>query len=157
MAKDIMDAGRALDYLVSRPDTDRLRIGCIGIEAGATVAAGITALDQRIAALVLGCFATGQGCLPGITEIPGLTGNLTPLELGALAVPRPLQLQLSEADPACPLPGARQTAARLQQIYRLANAEDRFAAHEFDGVLELDYPAAEAWLCRWLQEAKVTR
>jgi dipeptidyl aminopeptidase/acylaminoacyl peptidase len=62
---DVKDFNRAVDYLETRPDIDRTRLGYYGISAGANMASLILANDHRIKAAVL----LGGG-LPPIPDLP---------------------------------------------------------------------------------------
>ncbi len=54
----IWDGMRCLDYLQSRKDIDRNRIGCTGISGGGTLTSYLMALDERIWAAAPGCYIT---------------------------------------------------------------------------------------------------
>jgi dienelactone hydrolase len=55
----IWDGIRAVDYLESRADIDRGRIGCVGISGGGTLTSYLGALDSRIAVAAPGGYLTG--------------------------------------------------------------------------------------------------
>src|SRR4029077_6093291 len=54
----IWDGLRALDYLVSRPEVDATKIGCVGNSGGGTLTASLTALEPRIAVAAICCYTT---------------------------------------------------------------------------------------------------
>jgi dienelactone hydrolase len=54
----VWDGMRAIDYLQSRPDIDRRRIGCTGSSGGGTQTAYLMALDDRIRAAAPSCYMT---------------------------------------------------------------------------------------------------
>jgi len=54
----IWDGMRAIDFLQSRPEVDRERIGCTGISGGGNLTAFLMALDDRIDAAAPGCFVS---------------------------------------------------------------------------------------------------
>ena len=54
----IWDGMRVIDYLQSRPDILRDKIGCTGNSGGGTETAYLMALDDRIAAAAPGCYLT---------------------------------------------------------------------------------------------------
>ncbi len=55
----IWDGMRAIDYLQSRPDIMKGKIGCTGISGGGTNTSYLMALDDRIVAAAPGCYLTG--------------------------------------------------------------------------------------------------
>ncbi len=55
---EIWDGMRALDFLQSRPEVDRRRIGCTGNSGGATQTSYLMALDDRIHAAAPSCYLT---------------------------------------------------------------------------------------------------
>lgn len=54
----VWDGMRAIDYLVSRPDIDRQRIGFTGCSGGGTLTSYIMALDDRVACAAPACYLT---------------------------------------------------------------------------------------------------
>jgi len=81
LALDVWDGLRALDVLAQYADPSRL--GCLGVYDGATVAAGVAALDPRIKAACLACFIGDTKLFRRIS-------------------PRPVQLQIAKAGPTPP-------------------------------------------------------
>jgi dienelactone hydrolase len=63
------DLGRALDYLETRPDVDRTRLGYFGLSLGASAGVVFTALEPRFRASVLLAGGLSSIDLPG--EIDG--------------------------------------------------------------------------------------
>jgi cephalosporin-C deacetylase-like acetyl esterase len=55
---EIWDGMRAIDYLQSRPEVDRKRIGCTGNSGGATQTCYLMSLDDRIRAAAPSCYLT---------------------------------------------------------------------------------------------------
>lgn len=54
----LWDGVRGIDYLCSRPDVDRSRIGCTGNSGGGNLTSYLMAFDDRIVAAAPGCFMT---------------------------------------------------------------------------------------------------
>ena len=145
LAMDIWDGRRALDLLAARDDVDAARVACMGIEAGATVAAGITALDRRVAAVALTSFISNELRFPGGAQLPTLACRTGPVDLCAVLAPRPLLLQIPLADSAVPAAEARRAARQVRDLYQFAGS-DACRTVVFDGVLELDLPSLTGWL-----------
>ncbi|MFM7056665.1 MAG: alpha/beta hydrolase family protein [Planctomycetota bacterium] len=84
---------RALDWITSRPDCDRARIGCTGASGGGTQTFILTALDDRVAAAfpaVMVSTAMQGGCTcENASYLRVNTGNI---EFAALAAPRPIAM-----------------------------------------------------------------
>lgn len=55
---EIWDGIRALDYLESRPEVDKTRMGCTGNSGGGTQTAYLMALDKRIRCAAPSCYIT---------------------------------------------------------------------------------------------------
>jgi predicted esterase len=77
---DVKDFSRSVDYLETRPDIDRARLGYYGISAGANLAPMVLANDHRIKAAVLlgGAFSTVPQ-LPEVDQINFVTRVTTPI------------------------------------------------------------------------------
>jgi serine/threonine protein kinase/dienelactone hydrolase len=60
------DLGRAIDYLETRSDIDRARLGFYGVSAGADAGVILTALEPRLKASVIQGTGIGEGSVPEI-------------------------------------------------------------------------------------------
>ena len=90
---------RTVDYLLTRPDVDPRRIGCVGLSVGGLRSCHLAALDERIrAAVVVGWMASFPAQLKkhirntiGHTKVvPGLYRHLDYPDVASLAMPTPL-------------------------------------------------------------------
>jgi dienelactone hydrolase len=159
-AKMLFDAKRALDYLVSRPEVDVTRIGCIGHSLGGQQTLFTTALDERIAAAVSSCgFASYRTIFRDAIShnfsayVPGLQlyGDLG--DVLALVAPRPFLVAVGNADPIFPCDGIFETVDLARQRYRALGVEDRLALVSVDGghgFVDTLRDQAYAWLDWWL-------
>jgi dienelactone hydrolase len=156
------DDRRTVDYLVSRPEVDRRRIGCLGISMGGYRTMYLAALDERIrAACLTGFMSTVRPMLRAHVDthswvhyVPGLHDYLDWPDLATLAAPRALLVQQCEQDRLFPLSGMRDALARIEAGYTLAGCRDQFAGrfydvpHRFTRAMQDD---AFAWLDRHLR------
>ena len=94
----VYDSLRAIDYIVSRPDTDSTRIGTTGISMGSTMSIWVSALDSRIKMCADLCCLTDfeeierQGNLDAhgiFYYVPSLTKYFSMADICALIAPRP--------------------------------------------------------------------
>jgi formylglycine-generating enzyme required for sulfatase activity/dienelactone hydrolase len=77
---DVKDFSRSVDYLETRPDIDRTRLGYYGISAGANIAPMVLANDHRIrAAVLLGGGLTPVHDLPEVDQINFVSRVTTPV------------------------------------------------------------------------------
>lgn len=149
-ALDIADNLRAVDVLMERNDVETHHIGCLGVMEGATVAAGVAALDRRIGAASLTSFLDDSFKFPGPIQIPDLAGSAGSVEVCGLICPRPLQVQLPAGDPTIHVNDALRAAEKVRRMYELMNAAGQFAEHVFEGVVELEFPPVAEWMEKWL-------
>ena len=93
------DDVRTVDYLVTRPEVDPERIGCVGLSVGGLRSCHLAALDDRIkAAVVVGWMASFPAQLKdhirntiGFTKlVPGLYRHLDYPDVASLAMPSAL-------------------------------------------------------------------
>lgn len=121
---------RALDYLATRPEVDRKRIGVTGRSGGGSYSWTIAALDDRVAAVAPVAGITDlrnhvvDGTIEGHCDCMFLVNTHRwdyPL-LAALCAPRPLLLVNTDADPIFPLDGVMRTHDFLRSVYALYGA-----------------------------------
>jgi dienelactone hydrolase len=153
---------RSLDYLLTRPDVDPKRVGCLGISMGGYRSLFLAALDERLAAAcVTGFMSTVRPMLRAHLDthswvhfLPGLHQYLDWPDLAMLAAPRPLLVQQCAQDNLFPADAMREAVKRIRQGFTKAGAEDRFQGsfhdvpHQFSRPMQKE---AFAWLDRHLK------
>jgi dienelactone hydrolase len=155
------DDRRTIDYLVTRPDVDPERIGCVGLSGGGLRSAYLAAADPRIkAACVVAWMSTLGEMLPNharrhtwMAWTPSLRASLDLPDAAALTAPGALLVQQCARDTLFPMAGMRAAVERLQAIYAKGGIPDRFrgtfhdAPHSFTPAMQEE---AFAWLEHWL-------
>ncbi len=134
------DDRRVVDYLLTRPDVDPDRIGCIGISMGGYRSAYLAALDERIrAACVVGFMSSMSSMLQAHVDthswihfLPGLHGGLDFPDVASLAAPRALFVQQCSQDRLFPLAGMRESVETLARRYSAAGAAPQFRSKFYD-------------------------
>ena len=132
--KNILDMRRAVDYLCSRPEVHKDRIGCYGHSMGSTFTWLVGPWEPRLKCLVGNC------CLPTYKAIhrthilhcfpnfiPGLYQYGDTPDIAALIAPRALHLNFGENDSGSPIQEVREGIRRIAQAYRQAGAGDQFS------------------------------
>ena len=153
---------RTVDYLLTRPDVDPRRIGCVGLSVGGLRSCHLAALDERIrAAVVVGWMASFRAQLRkhvrntiGHTKVvPGLYQHLDYPDVASLAMPTPLLVINGSRDGLFDLDGVKASFAKLNACYAKARVPDhcrtRFydTPHEFNALMQAE---AWAWLKRFV-------
>ncbi|MFO0867797.1 MAG: alpha/beta hydrolase family protein [Pirellulales bacterium] len=161
----LWDDMRSVDYLLTRPEVDPQRIGCVGLSVGGLRSMYLAALDERIrAAVVCGWMASFPAQLQshlrnsiGFTKlIPGLTRWLDYPDVAALAIPSPLLVINGRRDALFEPAGVQASFDKLTACYRKAGHPDRFRGtwydtpHEFNVEMQTE---AWKWLDHWLSPA----
>jgi dienelactone hydrolase len=156
------DDVRSVDYLLSRPEVDKERIGCVGLSVGGLRSCHLAALDDRIkAAVVVGWMCSFPRQLQkhirntiGHTKlVPGLYRELDYPDVASLAMPAALLVINGSKDGLFEPAGVQQSFQKLTACYRKAGVPDRFRArlydtpHEFNSEMQQE---AWAWLKRWI-------
>lgn len=151
----------ALNYLLSRPEVDPERAGCMGLSGGGNRAALLLATAERLkAGAIVGLMSTLEGLLDH--NIVTHTWMLFPFlwsrhgdwpDLAGSRAPAPLLVQYDEQDDLFTLEGMREAHQKLQAIYREAGSTDSYTGQFYPGPhkLDLDMQAnAFAWLSQVL-------
>ena len=160
----IQDAVRGVDYLMARPDVDDKRIGAFGCSGGGTITAYLAALDPRIKATAVACYANdfdhllapgGPGPQDAEQSIPFfLERGLDLPDWIEAAAPRPYAV-VSTTEDMFPIAGARAAYAEASRFYGLMGAGDRITMIEGPGghgALGPITPQIMAFFTRWLKD-----
>ncbi len=121
---------RALDYLVSRPEVDRERIGMTGRSGGGSYTWTVAALDERVrvAAPIAGMTDLRNQVVDGAIEghcdcmFFVNTYRWDFAQVAALIAPRPLLIGNSDKDTIFPLDGVIRLHEQARRIYQLYGA-----------------------------------
>lgn len=153
---------RTVDYLLTRPEVDPQRIGCVGLSVGGLRSCHLAALDDRIkAAVVVGWMASFPPQLKrkirntiGHTKlVPGLYRYLDYPDVASLAMPAALLVINGSQDGLFELDGVRACFEKLKGCYQKAGVPEKFRAslydspHQFNAAMQDE---AWAWLKKWL-------
>ncbi|OAI40647.1 hypothetical protein AYO40_04575 [Planctomycetaceae bacterium SCGC AG-212-D15] len=153
---------RTVDYLVTRPEVDPKRIGCLGISMGGYRTTYLAALDERIAAAcIVGFMSSVRPMLKAHIDthswvhfLPGLHRWLDLPDVASLAAPRALLVQQCSQDRLFPPEGMKEAVAKIGTAYEKARVKERFAGrfhdapHQFTRAMQDE---AFDWLDRWLK------
>lgn len=133
------DAMRVVDFLQEQPEVDPNRIGVAGLSGGGTLTMYLPILDERIkAAMIGGAFSTYKDSIYSIhhcicNTLPGIMREADMADVVALYAPRGVLIINGTNDRIFPIDGAREQYAKLQQVYKLLDAEDHLDADFFEG------------------------
>ena len=132
---------RALDYLESRPEVDRTKLGVTGRSGGGAYSWWIAALDDRIKASVpvAGIANLKNHVLDGAIEghcdcmFMVNTARWDFDRVAALVAPRPLLISNTDKDDIFPLDGVVDVYNRTREVYRRLGKEANIGLHIAEG------------------------
>jgi dienelactone hydrolase len=153
---------RALDYLETRPEVDRTRIGMTGRSGGGAYTWWVAALDDRIKAAVPTAGITTlknhvlDGAIEGHCDCMFMVNSARWDfdRVAALVAPRPLLIANTDKDDIFPLDGVMQIYNRTRALYRKLGAEQNIGIHIAEGPHKDTQPlnfGAFNWLNRFLK------
>lgn len=132
--KNILDMRRAVDYLCTRPEVNKDRIGCYGHSMGSTHTWLVGPWEPRLKCLVGNCCLPTYAaihrthllhCFPNF--IPGWFQYGDTPDIAGLIAPRALHLNLGELDGGSPIQEAREGVKTIARAYEKAGAADKFS------------------------------
>ncbi len=131
---------RTVDFLLTRPEVDPARLGCLGLSMGGMRAALLGALDPRVKAVcIVGWMSTLAEMLDEhvslhswVNFLPGLTHVLDWPDVASLHAPHPMLVMQGGQDPLFPLSGFQKAAELLRGIYAKAGAPGNLDIRLFD-------------------------
>lgn len=162
LARDILwDGVRAIDYLETRPDIDKSRIGCTGNSGGGTQTAQLMAVDRRIVCAAPSCYLTTYSRLlssigPQDAEqnlIHQVAAGLDHADFIAACLPSPV-LVCAASDDYFDIRGTWETYREAKVFYGkagMAHRLDLFEGPDGHGFSPPRRTAVYHWMARWLQ------
>lgn len=157
----IWDGIRGIDYLQSRDDVDKTRIGVAGNSGGGTQSAYISTLDTRVTTSVISCYLSAWGAMwadPGPQDSEQvfdhfLSDHLDYADFLNAIAPRPVEMEVATRD-FFPIDGAHTTFHEAEHTFELLDAKNHIALLEANDTHGWSKPrrvAAYTWLSRWLK------
>lgn len=131
---------RTVDYLVTRPEVNPKKIGCLGISMGGYRSIYLTGLDDRITAgCVVGFMSSVRPMVKAHLDthsfvhfLPGLHKFLDLPDVAALAAPRALLVQQCRRDRLFPPEGMEESLRRIGATYQAAGCPEKFEGRFYD-------------------------
>jgi dienelactone hydrolase/lysophospholipase L1-like esterase len=158
----VRDDQIALDYLCSRPEVDKTRIGTTGMSMGSTRAWWLAAIDDRILTVVgVACLtryqnliAHGQLRQHGVYYfVDGLLRHFDTEGVLALIAPRPYLALTGALDAGSPADGIQVLEDRVGKVYAVLKARDRFQSILYPELGHAFTPEMRRemlnWFARW--------
>ena len=135
----VYDVIRAVDYLETRKEVNREKIGIMGISGGGTISLFSAAVEERIkAAVISGYFCTFYHSIFSLVHcidnyIPGILQYGEMHDVAGLIAPRALFIEAGKKDPIFPLEGVKEGINKIKKIYQTMKAEGKLDWEIFDG------------------------
>ncbi|MCL4853940.1 MAG: acetylxylan esterase, partial [Bryobacteraceae bacterium] len=156
----IWDGIRAIDYLLTRPEVDKKKIGCAGHSGGATLTIFISSLDERVRCGAVNQGGTGHrwpikaspGSRLGPSDVeqnifPAAVHGIDVCDLLTAIAPRPLLLTIENYSPAF-----RRTADHVKARYAQFDTAEKFVTEEANDphswTVKLRQSTTD-WFSRW--------
>lgn len=130
----------SVDYLLTRPEVDPERLGCMGLSIGGFRSAHLFGLDPRLkAAVVAGWMTTYRSLLPRhlrshtwMIYVPGQQVWLDLPDVVTLNAPRPLMVINCLQDNLFPLEGMHAAESHIAAVYEKMGAPEGFRCNYYD-------------------------
>jgi dienelactone hydrolase len=150
-----------LDYLQTRPEVDKGRIGATGMSMGCTRAWWLAAIDERVRAVVgVACFtryteliAHGNLRKHGIYYfVPGVLAHFDTEAIYALVAPRPMLMLSGDQDGGAPTDGIAVLERKLGAVYALHGLPGNFRSVVYERTGHEYLPEMKAEMLAWFEE-----
>jgi len=160
------DDRRSVDVLVSLPEVDAKRVGCVGLSGGGYRSTYLTGMEPRIKASVIVGFMVS---LPTVLDMPrpvhwamfdatGAHSSLDHPDIASLAAPEcAIFVQNCARDSLFTREGMEAAAGKIQAVYADLRRPERFRSKFFDAPHQFNAEMQEeafAWFDRWLKTGR---
>ena len=150
-----------IDYLQTRPEVDKDRIGATGMSMGCTRAWWLAAIDERVKAIVgVACFtryteliAHGNLRKHGIYYfVPGVLEQFDTEAIYSLVAPRPMLMLSGDQDGGAPTDGIEVLEQKLGAVYRLFGKPGCFRSVVYEKTGHEYLPEMKAEMLAWFEK-----
>jgi dienelactone hydrolase len=161
----VRDDQIALDYLCSRPEVDKNRIGATGMSMGSTRAYWLAAVDERVTCTVgVACLTRAENLIRhgqlrahGVYFFPfGLLKHFDTEGVIALIAPRPYLALTGDLDHGSPADGIKVIEEKAGAVYRTLGAGEKFKSILYPDTGHVHTPEMRAetlaWFGKWLKQ-----
>ncbi len=156
VGRKVWDVMRSIDYLETRPEINREKIGCMGLSMGGTITLYTTALEDRIkVAVISGYLNTFRHSIMAMEHcecnyVPSILKYAEMYDICGLIAPRPLLIEMAKDDPIFPFQASRLSFNKVKQVYELLKEEGKLASDIFQGGHRFSGKKVFDWFTRWL-------
>jgi dienelactone hydrolase len=149
-----------LDYLETRPEVDSGRIGVTGMSMGCTRSWWLSAIDDRVQALVgVACFtrytelvAHGNLRRHGIYYfVPGVLRHFDTEAIYALSAPRPMLMLSGDQDGGAPTDGILVLEKKVAEMYGLYGKPENFRSVIYKDTGHEYLPPMKEEMVKWFE------
>jgi len=140
LGANIFDGMRVIDFLLTREEVDKERIGCMGLSFGGTMATYLTLLDERIKTGDIICYATttlhyaiSRPNFCGSQIVPFLYKYADVGDVIGGICPKPLLIESGVNDTCFWIDSARKAHEKIKNVYKVAGVENNLWIEIFPG------------------------
>ena len=157
----LRDEQIALDYLESRPEVDKSRIGVTGMSMGSTRSWWLAGIDERVSAVVgVACFTRYKELIEqrylsahGIYYfVPGMLNHFDTEALMGLIAPRPFLVLTGDSDSGSPLSGIKVLEKKLETVYSLYDEKEKFKSIIYPNTGHIYTDDMKMEMLKWFQK-----
>lgn len=152
LGANIFDGMRAIDFLLTRKEVDKEKIGCMGLSFGGTMTTYLTLLDDRIKAGDIICYATttlhyavNRPNFCGSQIVPYLYKYADVGDVISAICPKPLLIESGANDTCFWIDSAKKAHRKVKNVYKAAGVEKNLwievfpGEHSFSGKMAFDF------------------
>jgi len=156
LGERIWDGMCAATYLLSRADVTG-GLGCTGHSGGGTTALFLSALDERIATVVVsGYFNSFRGSILAMEHcecnyVPGILELAEMGDVAALIAPRPFCVIHGKKDEIFPVAFAHEQFETVRRAYELHNASNACKLNIHSGGHAYNNSISQRWFSEWMK------
>ncbi len=157
-ASNLFDGMRAIDFLLTREEVDKEKIGCMGLSFGGTMTLYLSLLDDRIKAADVSGFATttwhwaiDRPNFCGSQLIPHLYRYADIGDIFCALAPKPLLIESGSTDTCFYFSHSLPVHEKVRKAYRIVGKEENLWIEAFEGEHSFSGKKAPEFFDRFLK------